>query len=247
VSPFSSALFGTLREHETPLLDPLHRKVSLVVLLENNLFGKSSVYLTEEQLQQCTFSSLGHAFSKSRESLVGSHVGLRQVHPKCDDDKLKNVLSIGRDYIRQLDLETTSFNKILQLTYQVNTLMFSSTWVSCVDFVDSFLNVTTTIEDFPSTACIVTNKTSPKYLEDPCCNQALLSTQCCFERDIPKEVEVFGDIIPRLVGRECAAGSEECVSSYLGDYLTINRNSVQCTSFGSDVSSRLTSNKVALL
>jgi len=51
-------------------------------------------------------------------------------------------------------------------------------------------------------------------------------------------VEIFGDIVPRVVGQECAAGSEECVASYLGDYLTINRNSVQCTSFESDVSTQ---------
>jgi len=227
-------MFGTLREHETPLVNPQHGKVLFVVLMENNLFGKSSVYLTEDQLQQCEFTTLGGAYSRKGDALVGKKASIRPKETRCDYSELKSVVSIGRNYIKQLN-EATTFNKILQLTFQINTLMFSTTWLSCAEFANSLIDIKSEMESTLSTACIANNTDSKAYLEDPCCNSDLLPTQCCLPREISLETQVYGDINSKRLRQECPAQTEECVTSYIGDYLTINKNSVKCTSFQSDV------------
>jgi len=227
-------MFGTLREHETPLIEPLHNKVTIVVLLENNLFEKSTLYLTEEELQQCYFIATGVAQSRDRKPLVGSaRVKKRKID--CNHDQLQRVLTIGRDYIQKLD-DVSTFDEVLKLTYQVNTLMFSNTWTSCLDFVDTYLNITSIVAPTPSTVCTITDIESPQYLEDPCCNQGLLPFQCCLERDVMKEVSFYGDVNTNKVESDCGLQSSKCVESYLMDYGTSYKNSVKCSSFESDVS-----------
>jgi hypothetical protein len=57
-------MYSSLVQFDTPLENKKPGSLSVVILLSNTLFGKETVYLTEDQLANCTFHSQNYAYNK---------------------------------------------------------------------------------------------------------------------------------------------------------------------------------------
>jgi hypothetical protein len=154
----------------------------MVMVLSNTLFGKGTVYATEDQLQNCVAVSSNHTFTKDGKALTG-RAYMRPKEPECDSDKLQPVLDLGRKIISDIQ-QVTSITEVLKFSYEIDTLKFSSAWTGCRNKADSLLDVEKEKVTVPSTFCLITNSTDPEYVKDPCCNSALSSTSCCLARNI---------------------------------------------------------------
>jgi len=72
-----------------------------------------------------SYSSPSKRLSSS-QAVLGEST-LKPVSPECDSKRLSQIVKISEDYIDQLS-NTTSFTKSLQLTLQLNSLLFSTPW-----------------------------------------------------------------------------------------------------------------------
>jgi hypothetical protein len=178
----------------------------MVMVLSNTLFGKGTVYATEDQLQQCLAVSSNHTFTKNGMALTGS-VYMRPDEPECEKEKLQPLLEYGRKLASDIQ-QTESFDEVLKLSYEIDTLKFSSAWTGCRIKADSLLDIEHENVTKPSTFCLITNSTDPAYIADPCCNSALSSTSCCLARNISTtEVLNIGVSNPKIKDT-CEAGNK---------------------------------------
>eukprot|EP01102_Stenamoeba_stenopodia_P007470 TRINITY_DN2092_c0_g2_i1.p1 TRINITY_DN2092_c0_g2~~TRINITY_DN2092_c0_g2_i1.p1 ORF type:complete len:1763 (-),score=374.29 TRINITY_DN2092_c0_g2_i1:1009-6297(-) len=227
----SNTIFQNLIHHDTPLLKRSNDTMTVITVLSNNLFGKAETAMSEEEFSQCSFVSSNTLFNSKGKVLLGRTEPPRKSQPKCDADDIKEVVSIGQSYVSQIS-ESKSFDEVLELTFQVNTLFFSDAWIGCINYTNSFL--TSKVEDIEvlTTECFVSNISSPAYLNNPCCNSALLVNQCCYPKPKHEETTVYKKVKSSKIDQVCNAPS--CVNSYMLDYLVIEQESLSCSSFSSE-------------
>jgi hypothetical protein len=223
-------MFSSLVGYETPLNNRKPGSLAYSILLSNTLFGKEISYLTEDQLQNCTFISGNVAFNTKGYALQGTTT-VEKKKADCKQEEMKELVETGKSYFNELR-RAIDFSKILQLTFQVDSLKFSSTWLSCKHYAESLI---TTEEDYritDTTVCFVSDQTSSEWLDDPCCNSGILWKSCCLPRakNISTEISVEPDM--NRINGECENG--DCVSSYISDLIELDANQFQCATFKSE-------------
>jgi hypothetical protein len=234
-SPVSAAMFSSLVRYDTPLHNRRPGGLAFSILLSNTLFGKEINYLTEEQLQNCTFRSGNVAFNKRGYALQGTSK-VEKKKTECKKEEIRELVEMGNSYFEGLRTET-DFSKILQLTFQVDSLKFTSTWLSCKDYSESLISTEISTMETETTICYETDTTSTQWLEDPCCNTGLLWKSCCLPRTYNLTTEVFIEPDMSRISGECQ--NQDCVSSYISDLIELNNNQFQCATFKSDEYPRL--------
>jgi len=65
---------------------------------------------------------------------------------------VKQVVDLGQGYVSQLQ-KSGDFSSLLQLSFQINTLLFSTSWMSCVDYANTFLKSETMPLVWPVDSC----------------------------------------------------------------------------------------------
>jgi hypothetical protein len=226
-SPLAATMFSSLIDLETPLKNRKPGSLSLVILLSNTIFGKENTYITEEDLEKCTFTSSYNARNKKGYAIQGV-AAIEKRKPMCDKEELSSLVELGTSYLEDIR-DTTSFDRVLQLSFQVDLLKFSQPWISCSRHASSLIR--STEEDVPTltTACFFTNQTSVEYLNDPCCNINLRASKCCVPRYKNISTSVFQQVNKKEVERVCS--DPKCSISYLNDWKTLNQENFQCSRF----------------
>jgi hypothetical protein len=166
-------------------------------------------------------------------------------------EAVSDVVELGRSYIKKLRT-TDSFSNILELAFEIDTLMFSSAWFSCEKFARSLVVSKDQEREIESTACFFANSSSPEWKglnflyfffipyvsycfcfqfpqADPCCNAALLSSQCCLPRGENVTIACLTEVDQPALKQECQ--SPECLESYLTELMVLSENSLTCSRF----------------
>jgi len=145
----SSQIFSSLTRQDTPLLNPKQNgSFVAVAVLEVNLFGKKegrklmiastnkmlmlhySVYLSEDDLRQCTFASRNYLYDSNDRAFLGEAKAM-PANRECDPKELSRVISIAESYIKDVR-STPSFIRELQINLQINSLLFATPWQGIV-------------------------------------------------------------------------------------------------------------------
>jgi hypothetical protein len=229
-SPVSAALFSQLTDYSVPVRNISKNSLSVVVVLKNTLFGRESNYITEDQLKQCKFISRARAFNKNGQALLGTAT----VKPKktgCTQTLAQPVIDTGRDLVAKLQT-SQSFSEVLKLSFEIDTLKFTSGWTQCSEQANDLLVRKKVEERGLSTVCTVSNTSSPAYLNDPCCNAGLSGTQCCIPRKKTLETIKSLGVNETLIEDICQ--NSDCVESYISEWQFLTRSDLRCSSFSSD-------------
>jgi hypothetical protein len=150
---------------------------------------------------------------------------------ECKKAEIKELVGLGRSYFEELRT-AIDFSKILQLTFQVDTLKFSSTWLSCKSYSESLISKEEVYQLTDTTSCFVSNRTSPEWLEDPCCNTGILWKACCLPRPYNISTQLYIEPDIHKISGECQ--NSDCVASYISDLIELDINQFQCATFKSE-------------
>jgi hypothetical protein len=94
--------------------------------------------------------------------------------------------------------------------YLHDVLTFSRQWLSCSTFAESFLDATQQRLQYLETARCLGDP------NDPCCDERLSWTECCFTRDFNVFVDALALVNEERVSLQC--GNPRCTSALLEDY-----------------------------
>ena len=182
-------------------------------ILQEPLFGNryAIVYIVpEDQRSIFTSKQCSIQFRTDFPYTVGDKCGntfdrtfsIPYQQPKCSFAEMKPIAEFA-DKILNFSSLITNPSQVIQLYSLINLMGSRESVKGCDALVQKFMTYREVNQTIEGTDECLYPFDDPRWKTDPCCNEALLTNQCCVAKDILAPVQVIDSVNSTKIGQIC--------------------------------------------